>query len=121
MAGQIVNGYYNILKHLRVATPFLEDINSIDYELNNFDTNRATDLIDYLAKKHRNDFTIIGKNLSGILIVKQTELPEKTDDDLISDLNYIRNCIIISAAVHCGLEDTLQSAMRKLSREGEKI
>lgn len=121
MAGQIVTGYYNTLKHLRYAKPYLDDIERINYEFNNFTTQSATDLIDYLAKKHRNDFTTIGKHLTGIMIFKQTELPDKTDDDLVRDLEYIQNCIIISAAVHCGIENTLQSAMQKLSRAKEEI
>ena len=121
MAGAIINGYYNTLKHLRVAEPYLQDINLINQELKNFNTDSATDLIDYLAKKHRADFTVIGKHLTGIMIFKQADLPEKSDADLVNDLRYIQNCIIISAAVHCGLENTLKSAMLKLSRAKEDI
>ena len=46
MAGAIINGYYNTLKHLRVAEPYLQDINLINQELKNFTTDSATDLIE---------------------------------------------------------------------------
>lgn len=121
MNDTVINSYFNTLKHLKLAEPFLIDIELINETLRNFTTERATNLIDKLAKKYRADFTYLGKSLTGIMILKQSELPDKTNSDLVEDLIYQQRCIVISAAVHCGIENTLQSAVNKLKRANETI
>ena len=121
MADTVINNYFNSIKHLKMAEPFLIDIELINETLLNFTTERAMNLIDKLAKKYRNDFTYLGKSLTGVMIFKQKDLPEKTNSDLVDDLIYQQRCIVISAAVHCGIENTLQSAVNKLVRANETI
>lgn len=119
MSNKIINGYYNILSHLRVAQPFLQDIELIDSVLNNFDYDEATRVISHVATRHQTDFNTIGKHLTGIMVFNEDELPPKTSADLINDLHYVKDCVIISAAVHCGLENTIHSAIVKINRENE--
>ena len=121
MTGEVVSNYYKTLRHLKIAQPFLVDIELIDQALTFYSAPGATNLIDYLLKKYSKDFTIIGKHLTGVMIFNQNELPVKTDNDLKSDLEYLKNCIIISGAVHCGLENTLHSALLKLNRAKETL
>ena len=118
-AQQVIETYYNTLKHLRVAQPFIEDIAEIDAMIVNFDYYEAEILIDYMLAKHEQDFTLIGKHLTGVLIKYKKDVPTKNGADLRNDLIYLKNCIIISGAVHCGLEDTIYSAIRKINRSNK--
>ncbi len=118
-AQQVIETYHNTLKHLRVAQPFIEDIAEIDAMIVNFDYYEAENLIDYLLTKYEQDFTLIGKHLTGVLIMNKKDVPTKNDADLRNDLIYLKNCIIISGAVHCGIEDTIYSAIKKINRSNK--
>ena len=90
-AQQVIETYYNTLKHLRVAQPFIEDIAEIDAMLVNFDYDEAETLIDYLLTKYEQDFTLIGKHLTGVLIMNKKDVPTKNGADLRNDLIYLKD------------------------------
>lgn len=120
MGNNIILEYFNKIKHLRVANSFLNDINLINYTLLHFTYSEAQETISYVAIKYKNDLNTIGRMLTGVMVLNNVEVGEKTEDDLADDLLYIRDCIIVFAAVHCGIENTIRSAVVKINRENER-
>lgn len=116
MAVNVVENYYSRIKHLRVASGFLNDIAIIDDALNFFDEEKANNVISYVAIKYKADLNTIGKMLTGVMVLKPHEVGPKTAEDLYYDLEYLRDCVIICGAVHCGIEDTIRSAIVKINR-----
>lgn len=116
---RIIEDYLNKIKHLRIAKDYLQDLLIIEDTINDFDYDYATQVISYLSIKYRKDLNTIGRMLTGIMVLNQSELGPKTGDDLVDDLLYLYDCIIILGAVHCGLEDTVKSATLKIKRAKE--
>ncbi len=121
MENNVVETYFNKIKHLRVAESYLNDISLINYTLNNFTEVNAEQTISYCATKYKNDLNLIGRMLTGVMVFNNNEIGPKTEEDLFNDLLYIRDCIIIFGAVHCGIENTIHSAVVKINRENERL
>lgn len=121
MENNIILDYFNKIKHLRVAQSYLNDIAIINYTLLNFSYASAHETINYIANRYKNDLNTIGRMLTGVMVFNENEIAPKTEEDLYDDLLYVRDCVIISGAVHCGVENTIHSAIVKINREAEKI
>ena len=121
MAENVVEVYYNRIMHLRSAEHFLNDIFLINQTLMNFDYATAEEVISYIAIKYKKDLNQFGKMMTGVMVFKRNQLPEKTEVDVERDLYYLRDCIIIFAAVHTGVENTLHSAVVKINRAREEM
>ncbi|MBQ2864778.1 MAG: hypothetical protein IJE91_04890 [Clostridia bacterium] len=120
MAQNVVEEYYNKILHLRSAKHFLNDIFLINQTLLNFNEVEASQVISYIAIKYKTDLNQFGRMMTGVMVLNQNELPPKTEADLEYDLCYLRDCIIIFAAVHTGIENTLHSAVVKINRANKQ-
>lgn len=120
MAQNVVQEYYNKIMHLRSARHFLNDIILINQTLLDFSETKASQTVNYIAIKYKKDLNQFGRMMTGVMVFNHDELPPKTAEDLEYDLLYLRDCIIIFAAVHTGLENTLHSAVVKINRANKQ-
>ncbi len=120
MAQNVVEEYYNRILHLRSARHFLNDIELIHQTVLNFDVDTAEQVISYISIKYKKDINQLGRLMTGVMVFKPSELPPKTEADLENDLYYLRDCLVIFAAVHTGVENTLHSAVVKINRQNEE-
>lgn len=121
MAENVVEVYYNRIMHLRSAEHFLNDIFLINDTIINFEFNNAEQVISYIAIKYKKDLNQLGRLMTGVMVFKPHELPPKSEADLEHDLYYLRDCVIIFAAVHTGVENTLHDAVVKINRAREEM
>ena len=121
MAENVVEVYYRRIMHLRSAEHFLNDIFLINDTIINFEFNNAEQVISYIAIKYKKDLNQLGRLMTGVMVFKPHELPPKSEADLEHDLYYLRDCLIIFAAVHTGVENTLHSAVVKINRAREEM
>ena len=113
----MINFYYNRIKHLRIAQPIIKDIDNLNLLLNKFNRRQAISLISYTTLKYEDDLQKIGVYLSGRPIIRgeeQTLYSEHTKEDLVDDINYLIMCLAIIGAVRYGVEKNLESAIEKV-------
>ena len=118
MEENVILEYYNKILHLRGAKNFLNDIILINDVLINYTEEYAYSAVNYLATKYQKDIDKLGRLMTGIMVFDRANYPEKDEDDLMFDLMYLRDAIIVFAAVHVGLEKTLHTAVVKI--QGQK-
>ena len=114
---KVVEDYFNKIRHLRSAKGYLQDLLIIQDAVNDFNYDYATQVISYLSTKYCKDLNSIGKMLTGVVVLNSYEIEPKSAEDLLDDLYYLYDCIIVMSAVHTGIEDTLRSAIIKINRE----
>lgn len=117
MEENVIQTYLNRIVHLRSARKYVNDLWLIESTLRFFDYDEADQVIGYIAVKYRKDINAIGRMLTGVMVLTPAEAGEKDDVDLYNDLCYLRDCLIVFAAVHSGVEKSLHSAIVKISKE----
>jgi len=108
--------YYNFFKNLRVTQDATADIDFINSELIGFERESAVLVCSELALKYELCINRIGNLISGLTVIKDMALyKQKTDKDIFTDLEYVRNCIVVYATVKSGLEPDYLTCIRKIS------
>ncbi len=113
----IIDRYLKQIVHLKSATKYVNDIVIIEESLVNFSYEDAEDTISYIAIKYRKDLNTIGRMLTGVMVLSPKEVGEKTPEEVYDDLLYLRDCVIVFAAVHCGLEKTIKDVVIKINNQ----
>lgn len=112
--------YYNRISHLRFAKPILDDIEALKNVQLKFYRPAAINTISRISLKYEKDLQKIGFYLSGRPIIKgetRALYANKTDDDVMDDLTYLINCLIVIGAVKFNLEPSLEAALKKVQEE----
>ena len=117
----VIEKYYNVIKNLRSCAPFIKEINECNDLLDNFDYMRAVQVINKYALKYQVDINNIAKLNSARPIVTSKNIMEelyskKDDDDVIDDVKYIRDCIIIISSCVCGACSDLSTFVKEMNR-----
>lgn len=115
MEENVIQQYYDKIIHLRSARNFVNDIFLINDALINYSEEYAYSVINYLSVKYEKDINKLGRLMTGVMVFDRVDYPEKDEDDLLFDLMYLRDAIIIFAAVYTGLESTLHSAVVRIN------
>lgn len=119
MNEEVLFNYYNLFKNLRVVQRATSDINELQYVIEeDFDRNLAIDVCSKMSLKYEAPINRIGSLFSGLKVFRGMKVyREKTDEDILDDLIYIRNCIIIYATVACGLEPSYNTCLIKVTAQ----
>ncbi len=116
--------YYSRMSHLRLALPLLTDISALENLIYNFVRPRVIQQLSYISLKYEQELQQIGFYFSGRTIVKgETSIlySHKTDDDLLDDIYYLIDCLVVIGAVRFGMEDSIESVLEKIQTENTEM
>ena len=114
----MIQSYFNKFKHLRMAQGYVQDINSLLYLLNNYNHNKAINLVSQLTTKYEEGINIIGAYYNARYVVKGeiNELyQDHTSEDMIDDIEYLIECIVIIAVINLRIETDVETVIQKLN------
>lgn len=114
----LVNDYYLKLKHFRSFQHNEKDMNKIFQVLDNGNLDVQLKLLKKMVLKYKHALNEVGKQLTGIVIIKDSSLYEqKSSDDIYLELIYISRVIVLQSAVSIGLEKSLKEICNKIKSE----
>ena len=105
-----------LYRYLRVMQPIVEEIETLDYYVKNYDEPLAIKLIDFCVTKYNNEIKLIGSLYQNKVVVEDDpELYEKKDSEEINgDVAFIRDCLIIIGAVQCGMRQSFAEVVEEI-------
>lgn len=105
-----------IMKNLRSVKQEIDNYIILENLLENFDRDRAINELDRILTHYVKQIKEISKYKTKVKVHENDEeiYETKTEDDLIGDIIYTMNCLIIIASVKCGLEKDIKSMCAKL-------
>lgn len=120
--GDIMSGVlernFTVLKHLVVSREYVYDILLIERVLNEFNVDDAVYLLERYTTKYKSIINEIGAKLTNIIVISKAGVyQEKTEEDLIFDLEYLRDCVLVKASVACGLNNNVDELLNKIVEE----
>jgi len=119
----IIEKHYETLRHLRMAKSYVDDIQKLNFVLNNFKRNQAIALLSKLTLKYEKGIDQIGFYLSGRPVIKgqiDNLYGDRSTDDLVADIEYLIDCIVIIGAVNFGLAPSIESILEELAIEEDE-
>ena len=92
---------FNLYRNLRAVQDIVQEIQVTDYYVYNYADQEAINLIDYFVTKYNRDIKRIGALYKNKVVIEDDpEIYDKKDSEEInSDIEYIRDCLIIIGAV----------------------
>lgn len=106
---------FNLYKNLRGMETIVEEIHTMDYYVYNFDKDGASLYIDYCIGKYGKEISKIGSLYKNMVVVDQPDLYEiKDEEEVNSDCEYMRDCLIIIGAVKSGIRNSLQEVVDEI-------
>lgn len=118
----IIYKYCNTIMHLKSAKRFVDDINTLNYCLENFSAQLATNVLKKLVHKYQKNIDDFGEKFTGILTVNDIQIySKKTEEDLVFELLYLQRLIIIFAAIYVGIEKDIDSVIEKIEKDNIDI
>ena len=107
---------FNLYKNLRSSQNIVNEILTLDYYVYNFDENEAISLIDYCVKKYNREIKLIASLKRDKVVVDNdpTLYEEKDEEEINSDAEYIRDCLIIIGAVQSGIRSSIRDVMEEI-------
>lgn len=108
---------FNLYKNLRVMQEIVGEISTLDYYVYNYDEDQAISLIDFCLTKYNHEIKLIsGIKRDKVVVENDKHLYETKDDEEInSDLEYIRDCLIIIGAVKSGIRQTFREVVYEVN------
>ena len=107
---------FNLYKNLRSSQNIVKEIVTLDYYVYNFDENEAISLIDYCVKKYNREIKLIASLKRDKVVVDNdpTLYEEKDEEEINSDAEYIRDCLIIIGAVQSRIRASIRDVMEEI-------
>ena len=104
---------FNLYKNLRSVQGIVEEILTLDYYVYHIDTDESIHLIDYYLTKYNREIKLIsGMKRDKVVVEDDYELYDTKDEiEINSDVEYIRDCLIIIGAVKAGIRADLKSVV----------
>ena len=108
---------FNLYKNLRVVQEIVEEILILDYYVYNFEEQEAISLIDYCLTKYNREIKLIsGVKRDKVVIENDYHLYDNKDEDEVnSDVEYIRDCLIMIGAVKSGIRNSLSEVVYEVN------
>ena len=109
---------FNIYKNLRTMQGMVEEILTLDYYVYSDDYEEAKVAIDFCIKKYNREIKLICslKNDEKMVVVENDETlyEEKTEEEINSDAQFVRDCLIIGA-VKSGIRSDIATVLREIN------
>ena len=108
---------FNLFKNLRVVQEIVEEILTLDYYVYNFDEEESIRLIDYCLTKYNREIKLIsGVKRDKVVVENDYHLYESKDEEEVnSDVEYIRDCLIMIGAVKSGIRSSLSEVVYEVN------
>ena len=113
----MINTYYQRLKHLRMAQPYISDINLLKSSYSCPDKISAISLISYISVKYESDLQKIAFYVSARPVTRGNlnELyTDYTPEDYYDDIDYLTKCIVIIALVRFKMVPSLEYVLQQV-------
>ena len=113
----MINTYYNRLKHLRMAAPYVNDISLLQNAYSVIDKSYAIQLVSYISLKYEDDLQKIAFYVSARPITKgnMDELyVDYAQEDFYEDLDYLSKCVVVIALVRLRMVPSLESILEEI-------
>lgn len=106
---------FNLYKNLRGMEIIVEEVLTMDHYVYNFDKEEASLYIDYCVGKYEREISKIGSLYKNMVVVDEPDLYEvKDEEEVNSDCEYIRDCLIIIGAVKSGIRKSIQEVVTEI-------
>lgn len=107
---------FNYYKNLRSMQTIVEEIVTLDYYVYHFDHEKSIDLIDYCITKYDYEIRRIGSLYKNKVVVENDpQIYERKDEEEINtDVEYIRDCLIIIGAVRSGIRPSISAVIEEI-------
>lgn len=110
-----MENYYTAMKHLRDVQREIADIDEMNHAIENGTRTDWVAVSSHYTIKYEAIINRIGDTLTGLRVIHDTGLyDEKDDDQILTELVYIRACVIIYAAVRCRMEPDIKTGALKV-------
>lgn len=111
----VLEKYFNLYKNLKVASEIVNEILVLDHYVYNYDQEQAIECIDFCVKKYNNEIKLIASlKKDRVVIDNDPQLYEEKDDvEINSDVEYIRDCLIIIGTVRVGFKQNIREVMEE--------
>ena len=108
---------FNLYKHLRTMQTIVEEINTLDYFVYNFDEENAINLIDFCITKYGDYIKRIGSLYQNKVVIEDNPhiYEEKDEIEINEDVEYIQECLVIIGAVESGIRPSIQAVIKEIS------
>ncbi len=110
---------FNLYKNLRAVQDIVQEILVTNYYVYNYADQEAINLIDYFVTKYNRDIKRIGALYKDKVVIEDDpEIYDKKDSEEInSDIEYIRDCLIIIGAVQSGIRPDYQTVVAEIEEQ----
>lgn len=105
---------FNLYKNLRSAQKIVSEIIALDHYVYNYDEQTSIALIDHVVKNYRSELKLVFslRNENKIVVENDATLYDNKDDEEInSDVEYVRDSLIIIGAVKTGIRSTFREVV----------
>lgn len=105
---------FNLYRNLRSMQKLVNEILTIDYYVYNYDEEEVISLIDHAIKNYNREIKLIcSMREEGQVVVENddTIYERKDSEEINSDAEYIRDCLIIVGAVRSGIRGSLREVI----------
>lgn len=101
---------FNLYKNLRTCQEIVGEILTLDHYVYNIDIDESIRLIDFCITKYNREIKLIsGMKRDKVVVENDQHLYENKDEEEInSDVEYIRDCLIMIGAVKSGIRTSLR-------------
>lgn len=113
---------FNTFKHLRSMQTIVNEICALDYYVYNYNEQEAIVLIDFCITKYGEYIKRIGSLYKNMVVVENDhQLYENKDEEEInSDVEYIRDCLIVIGAVQSEIRPSIQAVIDEINSIDEE-
>lgn len=113
---EILEDIYSRYRHLRSMQTIVKEIDTLEYYVYNFAEAESIKLIDFCVKKYGYYIKRIGSIYRDKVVVENDpELYENKDSvEINSDVDFIRDCLIIIGAVQSGMRPSIEVVVNEM-------
>lgn len=107
---------FDRFKHLRTMQGIVQEILALDYYVYNYIEDEAIRLIDFCITKYGEYIKRIGSLYQDRVVVENDPqlYEEKDEEEINSDVQFIRDCLIIIGAVQSGMRSSIEEVVREI-------
>lgn len=107
---------FDRFKHLRNMQGIVQEILALDYYVYNYIEDEAIRLIDFCITKYGEYIKRIGSLYQDRVVVENDPqlYEEKDEEEINSDVQFIRDCLIIIGAVQSGMRGSIEEVVREI-------
>ena len=108
-------------RHLRTMQTIVNEILTLDYYVYNYVEDEAIRMIDFCVTKYGHYIKRIGTLYKNMVVVENDhELYERKDSvEINSDVEYIRDCLIVIGAVQSEIRPSIESVINEINANDE--